>query len=76
MTEEQVREVVRTTVAECLTQLGIDKRKPFEMQRDFQWLRKAREGSEKVRSRILYILVGAAVTGILGLLAAGAQSLF
>lgn len=68
MTEGEIHEVVRQAVHETLTSLGVDLDDPFEVQRDFQYLRSWRRAVETVRNAGLKASVGVVVTGALGLL--------
>jgi hypothetical protein len=65
---EEIDNIVRQTVKETLTSMGIDTHDPIEMQRDFQSLRDWRRASEAVRSKGTLTLVGIFVAGILGVL--------
>lgn len=46
-----------------MTRLGVDNASPLDMQRDMQWLRDTRVGSEKIREKGILTLIGAAVLG-------------
>ncbi len=75
MNEEEIRAVVRATVDEMLTSMGMDHEDPLEMQRDFQHLRDWREASEAVKKKGMMTLVGILVVGILGALWIGFKDL-
>ena len=62
-----LKEVIRDTVKETLTQLGIDEEHPLEMQRDFQYLRDLRTSKTEAKKWITRSLIGVGVTGIGGL---------
>ena len=60
MNREEVREVVKDTVRETLTALGLDAQDPIEVQRDLSWVRQTRLASAAMRAK-----AGAAVLGLL-----------
>lgn len=67
MCEDEVRSLVRETVRETLTTLGVDQEEPLLVQQDLAWLRSTRLASAAMRAR-----AGAALLGIL--LTAGATA--
>ncbi len=64
MSTEELREVIRDTVRETLSALGIDVRHPFEMQADLRALREWRLAMRSVRRNALLALVGLLTTGL------------
>ena len=68
MTEDEAREIAKTAAREVaheiLTALGIDMDEPFEMQRDFQHLRRWRISTEAVKRQGLLALTGIFVSGL------------
>lgn len=64
MTREEVREIIKDTVTETLISLGIDAANPTEMQRDFQFVRSTRKSSESMKTKILMVILGAVMTGL------------
>ena len=68
---EIAREAAREAVQELLTELGVDHRDPLEMQRDFQFLRDLRAGSEAVKRRSVLTLVGIVITAAVAALVLG-----
>lgn len=71
MTKEEIREIVRDTVRETLTSLGVDVDNPLEVQRDFASLREHREMFASLRKKVFL-----AAAAALGALAAWAKTLF
>jgi len=67
----EMRAVVKETVQETLTQLGVDTNDPIEMQRDFQHLRDWRMAQETIRRKGYLTMVTILVTGFLGLVWVG-----
>lgn len=67
LTEDQIKMVVKEAVVETLKSLGVDTKEPFDMQRDFAFLRATREASDAVKRTGLLAAVGAIVLGLLGL---------
>ena len=63
LTKAIAKEAAREAVHELMTRLGIDNASPLDMQRDMQWLRDTRVGSEKIREKGVLTLIGAAVLG-------------
>jgi len=74
LTREDVNVVVRQTVRETLTSMGIDAADPLEMQRDFQTLRDWRRASNAVRSKGLLTLISILTAGLIGALWIGVRS--
>lgn len=68
MTKDELRSLIKETVSDTLTQLGLENRSPMEMQRDFQFLRKMRKGSESVGKAAVVAIVTTLVGGVLALL--------
>lgn len=79
MCEDEVRALVKSTVRETLTALGVDEDDPLEVQRDLAWLRDVRKASAGARAKagaaLLALLVsavaGASWLGLKALLRAG-----
>ena len=63
LTRAIAKEAAKEAVDELMTRLGIDNTSPLDMQRDMQWLRDTRVGSEKIREKGILTLIGAAVLG-------------
>ncbi len=59
-------EAGREGARECLTLLGVDVKKPLEMQQDFAHLRKLRQASEDISKQAKRVSIGVLVTGVLG----------
>ena len=66
LTRDEVDIVVKATVRETLTSMGIDAADPIEMQRDFQALRDWRRASNAIRTKGLMTLVAILTAGIIG----------
>lgn len=66
MTENEMRNLIRQTVHDTLTSLGIEHNEPFEMQKDFQHLREWRNSCEGAKKKAGMTLVGFAVMAVLG----------
>jgi hypothetical protein len=66
LTRDEVDRVVKATVKETLTSMGIDAADPIEMQRDFQALRDWRRASRAIRTRGLMTLVAILTAGLIG----------
>lgn len=64
LTEAQLKALVRDTVNETLTKLGVDVHKPLEMQADFLFLHELREASSTVRKKGLAAFIGIVVAGL------------
>jgi len=65
MTPPELRTLMRETVHETLTTLGVDAKNPIEMQKDFQHLREWRESMKALRSRSIMIIAATVVSGLL-----------
>ena len=66
MTDEQIERVVRMTVRETLTTVGLDCAHPLDMQKDLAFIRRMRKYSEQIGSRIVCIVVGTFVVFAIG----------
>jgi hypothetical protein len=67
MNEGEIKAVVIDAVHETLKSLGVNMDEPFEVQRDFQYLRSWRTAVQTVKTAGLKASVGVFVTGLLGL---------
>lgn len=76
LTKEELRELIRTTVRESLSALGMESDDPNEMQQDFQHLREMRLMVTEVKRRGLFWLLGTLAAAIMGLLILGAREWF
>ena len=67
------RDIAKETVKLVLRDLGIDiaDDEPFELRKDFLFLREWRQTCEQVRNKGTMTVVGIIVTGLLGLLVLG-----
>jgi len=75
LTKEELRELIRQTVTEALTRLGMDTSHPLEVQRDFQFVRDWRTTTESVKGKAILAAVGITVIGILSLVWLGIKSI-
>jgi len=57
-----VNDAVRLAVKETLITLGMDATNPLGLQQDMAFIRDLREGTEKIKARGLFVLVGLLVT--------------
>ncbi len=64
MTPDEVRDIVKQTVAEVLTTMGIEVDDPRKMQADFLHLRKGRLGSIQIATWTKRSAVSAAMGGL------------
>lgn len=70
------RDVIRETVHETLTELGVDHSDPMEMQKDFQHLREWRITMDQARNKSILAIVGFLTVGIMTALWIGFKSYF
>lgn len=77
MRQDEAREIAREAAREALreffVELGIDHVNPLEMQRDFQFLRDARAGTEAVKRKSVLTLLGIVLTGGVALIVMGVK---
>lgn len=66
LSKEELRGLVRDTVRETLTSLGVDEDDPLETQRDLAWLRDVRKASAGARAKAGAALIGLLVTAVAG----------
>lgn len=64
VTKAELEELIHSTVKRTLTSLGLRHDNPFEMQRDFQFLRDLRQGVSQVRTKGVLTLIGLAIAGL------------
>ncbi len=76
MTEDEIRELVESTVLRTFERLGLDAEDPIQVQRDFQFMRDWRLSSESVKAKALVAAVGILVAGAMGALFMGIVSMF
>lgn len=76
LTKEELRELIRETVRESLSALGMESDDPSEMQQDFQHLREMRLMVAEVKRRGLFWLLGALAAAIMGLVLLGVREWF
>lgn len=77
MTEAEIRRVVRDTVRETLTTLGLDAHAPdavLDLQRDFAFLRRTRVGGEELARKTRLAAMGMALSGFAYLLWEGLRA--
>jgi len=74
LTRDEIDIVVKKTVRETLTTMGIEAANPIEMQRDFQMLRDWRKASTSVRTKVLMTAIGIVTAGLIGALLIGVKS--
>lgn len=67
MTEADIRRIVRDSVRETLTTLGLDAHAPdaiLDLQRDFAFLRRTRLGGEELARKTRLAAMGMALSGL------------
>lgn len=64
LTDEVVRRIAKEVVKQTLTSLGVDYNDPYDMQRDFLFMRDLRLASEKIKTRGFFVLISIVVTGV------------
>jgi hypothetical protein len=64
MNADEVRELMRETVRETLTGLGVKVDDPIEVQKDFQHLREWRETTESIKSKGILAMAGIVASGL------------
>jgi hypothetical protein len=73
--DSKLRDVIRETVKETLTTMGIDASRPVDVQRDMMWLRGTRLGLEDVKRKSTVTVLGLIVAAMLGALWLGFKAL-
>lgn len=74
LTVDQIRELVKETVAETLTTLGVDVKDPLAMQRDLKAVRDWRLTTEGIKRKGMLTAVGIVVTGAIAVFVLGIRS--
>lgn len=75
LTKEEIREIVRATVDDIFTGLGLDVSDPIEAQRDMRFVRDWRRASESVKGKALVTVIGVIVCGAAGAMFLGLKAL-
>lgn len=75
MCEDEVSALVKSTVRETLTGLGVDHAQPLEFQKDMAWVRDVRRASAAARAKAAAALLGILLTAAAGALWLGVRSL-
>ena len=65
LTKDQIKELIKDTVLDTMTKLGIEQEKPLEMQKDFQMLREFRTSAETIKRKGMMIAFSCVVSGII-----------
>jgi hypothetical protein len=73
---EDVTHLIQQTVAQTLTQIGIESKEPIEMQKDFQHLRSWRQSGEAVKRQGMLTVWGIFLSGLIGLVVMGLSAYF
>lgn len=74
LTVDQIKELVKDTVAETLTAMGVEVKDPMAMQRDLKAIRDWRLAVEAIKRKATLTAVGILVTGILAVFILGIRS--
>ena len=75
LSHEELESLIRKTVDETLTSIGLDHKNPIELQRDFQALREWRQAMQDVRKKTIITLIGILVTGFAAAVWIGLKSM-
>jgi hypothetical protein len=75
MTPDEVREMIRQTVRETFTTLGVQVNDPIEVQKDFQHLRDWRVTTDSIKKKGILTMVGLLITGAAAAVWLGLKSL-
>ena len=65
-TQVHVHDIVRTAVTQTLVSLGMDASDPLKLQQDMHYLRETREAHERIRTKIVLVLIGLGLTSAVG----------
>lgn len=76
LTDNELREMIRVTVHDTLTHIGVQHSEPLEMQKDFQHLRDWRESTEGVKRKGMMTLVAIFVTSAVAIFVLGIKEYF
>jgi hypothetical protein len=74
ISREELKTVVRDTVKETLSSLGVDTTDPLAMQADFHALREFRTSMGAVRKKALTAAVGIVMSGVIAAIVLGVKS--
>lgn len=76
LTEQELRAVIREEFKGTLAGLGVTTENPFEVQKDFAFVRAWRKSSEAIRGKGILTIITVFVTGAIGLLWVGIKTIF
>lgn len=76
MTEQELEEIAVRVTRRVLHDLGINTENPFEVRRDFEFVREWRRTTESVRDKSILTIVGILVAGSLAMVWLGVRHLF
>jgi len=71
-----VEQIVRRTVGEMLSGMGVDHGDPLSLQKDFARLREWRAASEQIKSKGIVTVFMVALTGAVGALVVGLRHMW
>jgi hypothetical protein len=74
LTVDQIKNLVKETVTETLTAMGVEVKDPIAMQRDLKAIRDWRLAVEAIKRKATLTAVGIGVTGVLAVLVLGIRS--
>ena len=61
MKKDQMHDIIRQSVLETLTSLGIDINNPLDVQKDLQYIRRMREGSDAVKGNVIKAIIATTI---------------
>lgn len=75
LTKSELRELVRETVNETLTSLGVQHDSPLEMQRDFRYLREWRMTTDRVKIKTIVTIIVTVTSGAIAAIWMGLKTI-
>ena len=61
----KIKDAVKDGINDVLKTIGVDVDNPKEMQKDFIFIRDVRQGTEKVKYKVLFTFIGVCMAGTL-----------
>jgi hypothetical protein len=75
LSEQELEELMERAIVRAFVKIGLDVDKPFEVQRDFQFVRDLRTTSESIKGKTIITALGVILIGALGIFWLGLKAL-
>lgn len=76
LTPEELESITTKAITGAFVAIGIDAENALEMQQDFAFIRRLREGTESMKNKALITVVGTMIAGLFTLVGLGIKSMW